>query len=250
MSTPPDVARGQLSGRPAEALTHLPEFDRSRTPIHALQTYPAGVELFAQGSCVHDVYLLQQGLVKLVHTDENGRERILDLRLPAGLVGGACAVLQVASPVSAITATPCLIRRLPRHEFLGALTSDTQFAWAVTQLWCDEVNGQLRRLAELGAAPARLQLERVISTLADNASMSPGPRLQLPLKRFELAQWLGVTPEHLSRLFRQLVEEGVIGFNKGWLTVRDRARLASGNGAQRLAPDVSGAAVVWGRLSA
>jgi CRP-like cAMP-binding protein len=49
-------------------------------------------------------------------------------------------------------------------------------------------------------------------------------RLKLPLKHKELAQLLGITPEHLSRVLRGMQQEGVVVREKGWIRIAD-ARL-------------------------
>jgi len=44
-------------------------------------------------------------------------------------------------------------------------------------------------------------------------------KVTLPLTRGELAQWIAVTPEQVSRLLRQFREDGVIRMSKGWIVV-------------------------------
>ena len=48
------------------------------------------------------------------------------------------------------------------------------------------------------------------------------------MKRWELASLIAVTPEHLSRLLRQLRDDGVIRVNNGTIVVPDVRRLAAG----------------------
>jgi CRP-like cAMP-binding protein len=53
-------------------------------------------------------------------------------------------------------------------------------------------------------------------------------KLQIPLKLKELAQLIAITPEHLSRLLRELEQQGVISRNKGWLIMTDPCKFISG----------------------
>jgi len=50
-------------------------------------------------------------------------------------------------------------------------------------------------------------------------------RIHNPLKHWEIAQLISVTPQHLSRLLKRLEEEGIIRRNKGWLIISDYQRL-------------------------
>jgi len=52
-----------------------------------------------------------------------------------------------------------------------------------------------------------------------------GIRFELPLRNWELAQLLGVTPEHLSRILRDLTKEGIIRRAKGWILVERPEKL-------------------------
>jgi CRP-like cAMP-binding protein len=46
------------------------------------------------------------------------------------------------------------------------------------------------------------------------------------LKQWEVAQLLGITPEHLSRLIKQMEKEGIIGRENGWLIIRNPKKLS------------------------
>ncbi|MGH2376405.1 MAG: helix-turn-helix domain-containing protein [bacterium] len=43
----------------------------------------------------------------------------------------------------------------------------------------------------------------------------------MPLRHWEIAQLLAVTPAYLSRLFNRLEQEGILLRRKGWLTISD-----------------------------
>jgi CRP-like cAMP-binding protein len=189
--------------------------------------YAKGVELFTQGAPLHEVYWLDKGLVKLVYLDEDGRERILDLRLAQGLLGAAAVLLRLPSPVSAVTVTVCQVRHMAAADFIKSLESDGRISWEVLHIQSQEMYGQFQRMADLSTSSSRLRLERFLRGLVIAAPVTDGAPIEIPLKRCELAQLLAVTPEHLSRLFRQLCDARVIAFERGRLIVRDLDRLAS-----------------------
>jgi CRP-like cAMP-binding protein len=191
------------------------------------QTYPAGAELFHQYESLHDVYFLEDGLVKLVHDDRDACQRILELCYPRALIGAPFVLAKRPAPVAAVTVTRCRLRRMPAPTFAGLVASDLRLSLHVHHVQSREVIAQFQRIAELSASSARRRLERFLRQLATTEGLGrTDGRLLLPLKRCELAQLVGVTAEHLSRLFRQLVDEGVIEFRKDWLIVRDLDRLS------------------------
>jgi CRP-like cAMP-binding protein len=67
---------------------------------------------------------------------------------------------------------------------------------------------------------ANIRLKRLVLELVPelNGAGSPNTEVRLPFKQWEIAQMLGVTPEHLSRLLRRLEKEGFLG-RKGTILI-------------------------------
>src|SRR5689334_14708246 len=86
--------------------------------LNSPQTYPATIELFRQSSWPQEVFLINSGLIKLIHQENDGREMIIGLRLPGWLVGSFSAIIQKPYPVTAITLTSCSLQRIPSSVFL------------------------------------------------------------------------------------------------------------------------------------
>ena len=201
-------------------------------------SYPAGTVLMQQGGDPGDVFYVEEGLAKLVRAGRDGREQILGLRGPGWFLGAALVLAFRAPPASAVAVTPCRLRRLTRQAFLDLMATHEALSWHVHQMHSREVLSQFQQMADLGTATSRQRLERFLRrfTAASSPNGNGGVRLSLPLKRWELASLLAVTPEHLSRLLRQLRDDGVIRVNGGSIVVPDVRRLA--------ADDVEGGAVL------
>jgi DNA-binding transcriptional regulator YhcF (GntR family) len=54
-------------------------------------------------------------------------------------------------------------------------------------------------------------------------------KIRLPLKRREIAQMIGITPEHLSRVPKQIKQEGIIREEAGHLIIPDVCKIQSQN---------------------
>jgi DNA-binding HxlR family transcriptional regulator len=64
-----------------------------------------------------------------------------------------------------------------------------------------------------------------LNFLTDEIKQQNPLRLQLLLKKSEVARLIAVAPQYLSELLRQLENEGILRREKGWLIVLDRERL-------------------------
>ena len=198
--------------------------------LPAGQLYPVGTVLIRQGCEPSDIFFIEEGLAKLVRIDGNGREQILGLRGPGWILGAAFVLVGRSHPASVVAVTACTLRRLSREAFLEMMARQTDLSWHVHRMHSREVLSQFHHMADLGVKTARQRLERVLRRLVavtnpDNNGKEV--RLLSPLKRWELASLIAVTPEHLSRLLKQLRNDGVIRVQKGWIVIPDMQRLAA-----------------------
>ena len=214
-------------------------------------SYPVGTVLMQQGGDPGDVFYVEEGLAKLVRTGPDGREQILGLRGAGWFLGAALVLVLRAHPASAVAVTPCRLRRLTRQAFLDLLAKHQALSWHVHRMHSREVLSQFHQMADLGTATSRQRLERFLRRFTGAASPGGnggGVRLSLPLKRWELASLIAVTPEHLSRLLRQLRDDGVIRVNGGSIVVPDVRRLSAddieGGGVLMTAADALGPGAV------
>ena len=190
--------------------------------------YPGATELFMQGSSQQEVFFVDHGLVKLVHTNEDGIETIIGLRSSGWPLGAAAAILHQACPFTATTVIRCQIRRVLVGNFLDHLQRNPQFACHLNHVLSRELHDQISRLVELASLPARLRVEQLLRqliTAPESSAPKQEVRVTVPLKQWELAQLLAVTPAYLSRLLDRLEQNGTLTRRKGWIFVPDATRL-------------------------
>ena len=193
--------------------------------------YPATTILFQQGSAPKEAYLLEGGLVKLVRIGMNGQEVIIGLRAQGAILGAASIIVSKPHPVTAVTLTQCVMRPAPLKDFLNLAQTNLELSWSLHQAQSQEVYYQAEQLAEMRYLSARQRLENLLLGLITSLGLNKESemiRLTLPLKHWEIAQLIGVTPEHLSRILRQAENEGVIIRDNGGLIICDCQTLFNG----------------------
>lgn len=197
-------------------------------------TYPPAVELFRQGAYPADVYFVQTGIVKFTRGEANGQEILLDLRFPGSLVGSAAAISEKPHPFAAVTVTQCTLSRWSARSFVSLLDTDTSLAARVREILSDDILDHVARISQLTCLPARERLEHLLRQFceqlgSENLYRNPNrsARLQLPLKQWEVAQFLAITPAYLCRLLAELESEEIIVRRNGWIIVGVAKPLAS-----------------------
>lgn len=196
--------------------------------IAPAQVYASGTKLFQQGTRAQDVYFISQGLVKLVRVEQGGREVIIDLRFPDWLLGAATLLLLKSHPVSAVTLAECHLHRIPGGVFCELLKANAAFSLHLHRLHSYEVLKHISRVSQLSCLTAQQRLENLLWQLTSRLSLSESVaeiQVQLPLKHWEVAQLVAVTPEYLCRLLKKMNDEGLIRQEKGWIFVTDFKKL-------------------------
>lgn len=192
-------------------------------------SYSEGTMLFKQGASARDVYLLEQGLVKVIFLDPGGEEVIIELSSAAGsLIGASCAVLGKHAVSAAVVTRNTRMRRVAASSFVELIRQNVEMSWQLHKLHCAHHLELLDRAAQLGYLSVRERVEQLLWNLASACELVTTPkglRMQLPLKYRELAQLITVSPEHLCRVLGVIEKEGLIRREKGWVYLIERDRL-------------------------
>jgi CRP-like cAMP-binding protein len=157
-----------------------------------------------------------------MRSEDNGREFILSLKFSGSLVGAAAAIHDQPHPFSAVTVTSCRLARLPAARFLRLVASDSRLAAGLHEILSAEILDQTAQISQIACQPARHRLEQLLRQLATEQGADRAKRalkFQLPIRYWEMAQLLAITPTYLSRLLAELEQEGIISRNKGWIVI-------------------------------
>lgn len=200
-------------------------------PFAEPQEYPAGEVLFRERTENAHVYLIVSGFVDLVATNpQDGVERSISWRGPGQLVGDSQALLATASPLTAKTATPCILRRASARTFAAALTSDrAPVLWHLVRARSRQLVDVMRTTALFASANARERLEYVLWRLGAQ-QRGPSPPCDSRLTEYsptnrELAGYIGVNPTYVPALFTGLQRDGLARRVRGFIVMSDFSRL-------------------------
>lgn len=197
------------------------------------QKYAPGVHLFEQGDPPEDAHFVASGIVKMTILGLDGREVIVGLRGAGWLLGTTSVILNEAYRTSAVTLTNADLQRIPAGDLRELLKTDSEFSSRVHEIHACEVRANLERLAALATQSARERLTTLLTQVILGTSAEPlGPEclLDIPLKQWEIAQLLAISPEHINRLLRDLEHDGLLRRKKSIIVISDPKRLIRLNG--------------------
>jgi CRP-like cAMP-binding protein len=195
------VNLGLETGTAAPALVAALRPQAAAARLWAERTLGKGDAAFAPGDNSGDVYLLLQGLVRLVYTTENGEAWIKSFIIDCGVFSGRGAADRGNDSYGAECVEPCRFVRLPRAFVAEAVARDAgvRAAYDAFQAWVLS-RKQAREAALLTLTPeARLR-----------AVLSAAPDIAARLPQGDIARFIGVTPVAFSRIKRRIAQTGSI----------------------------------------
>ena len=193
-------------------------------------TYAPGVSVFNQGEAAEDVYCIQSGLVKLSYLDPAGKEIIVGLRRSGSLLGLAAAILQEPHATTAETVTRCILQRIPAQLLKDLLNINPGFSIYVHELSAKEITANMERLIDMATKSTRHNLLKLFSQIVVALRQTGDGHQQsirIPMKQWEVARLLAVTPEHLNRILRALEGQGLIVRKREAVVILHAERLVS-----------------------
>ncbi|MDH5201976.1 MAG: Crp/Fnr family transcriptional regulator [Nitrospirota bacterium] len=203
------------------------------------QTYPSGTEIIKQDTPANAVYLVVRGMVKLTRLERDGNEVIAGLRHRHWLIGAPPVLLNKPYSFTAITLTNCVLRCISREGFLTQVKINELFSQHLLRLLSLEIFSHTMKIVLLGSMSARERLSRFLyemickleqsTTLKKPVELHKPIKLNVPLKYKEIAQLIAITPEHFSRMLKEMEEQGIITRDKGHLIVKNPMRLLQEN---------------------
>jgi CRP/FNR family nitrogen fixation transcriptional regulator len=187
----------------------------------ARMCYARNVEIYGEGEPAEYLYKVISGAVRITKLLDDGRRQVTAFHLPGEIFG-----LELGSEhrfsAEAISESSILI--VKRSAVLALAARDGEVARQLWTLTADALQRVQDHMLVLGCMNAR---ERVASFLLRLAKrVSGGDELELPMSRQDIADYLGLTIETVSRTMTQLEHDAAITLpTSRRIVLRNRAAL-------------------------
>ncbi len=198
------------------------------------RSYQAGQTVVWSGDRMDFVASVVSGIATLTQTMEDGRRQMVGLLLPSDFVGRPGRAIAPYDVTATTDLVMCCFRKKP---FEDMMEKTPHVAHRLLEMTLDELDAAREWMLLLGRKTAR---EKIASLLSIIARRDASLRLEqtsgqivfdLPLTREEMADYLGLTLETVSRQISALRKEGVIGLEgKRHVIVPDFDRLSEETG--------------------
>lgn len=169
----------------------------------------AGSVLYYQGDPADHFFEVLQGVVKLYMLTPDGRRQVTSFCFPGQFVGQGAddSYLQTAETVG-----DAVLRRYPRSGMDRLTIEQPELAHRLLRMTLNDLIVAQDQMLSLGRKTATERIASFFLRLAKRETKQDDERamIHLPMARTDIADYLGLTPETVSRILGRLKSLGII----------------------------------------
>jgi CRP/FNR family transcriptional regulator len=169
------------------------------------ESFLAGEALIWEGDQAGQIFDVLEGVLRVYKILPDGRRAIMGFVYPGDVFGVS---YQHRSLFTAEAVTAVKVRRFSRERFFSLASQSPDLLSQLFALLCDKMSAAHEQMLLLGRKSAE---ERVVSfLLAVHRKCAAGNEIELPMSRLDMADYLGLTIETVSRMMTSLARRGLI----------------------------------------
>ena len=220
-----------------EELERLDEIVKRKRPVEV------GERLFRQGDGMDSVFVARDGAFKTVLVSEDGEEQVIGFHLPGELIG-LDALGSGEHRCEAVALTRANVCEVPFDDLSGVAARIPGLQRQLMRVIGQSVGRDQDHREILVRRQANERIALFLHGLSERFEKigQAADRLRLPMSREDIARFLGLALETVSRGFTRLQEDGVIAVHGRKVEILDMDELQRlAHGAEGDAPPKKGA---------
>jgi CRP/FNR family nitrogen fixation transcriptional regulator len=205
-----------------------------KDPLQALDTLALrmecarGQQIYKEDSSVEYWYRMESGVARRFSARADGRRQIVDLLLSGDFFGFGVGGKHHFAVEAVLDGT--VVARYPRSRLESAAELDPRLARGLRDVACAAMSRLHALILNLGRTTAEEKVGHFLVRMADRLAGGAADRVVLPISREDIADYLALSVETVSRSLTHLKGRGLIRLT-GTREIRilDRRALAQGD---------------------
>jgi CRP/FNR family transcriptional regulator, anaerobic regulatory protein len=189
----------------------------ARAPVKTLTPHD---QLFREGEEKANIYQVLEGAFVLYRLLPNGRRQVTGFAVTGDMVGLGAGTCHRCSAEASGTAK---VRALPAIALHRMANEDSHLGMRLYDAMSQELAATQDLLMTVGRLNAAERVATFLLSLSErNArALRPADRVELPMTRCDIADFLGLTTETISRTLTKLVNGKIISRHSGYIRILD-----------------------------
>lgn len=214
--------RALLANHPLFGQLAPEELERLVTYMRVVR-HPARTVLCRKGDPGTNMMVVVRGRVKVCTHSEDGKELVLNLINPGGVVGEIALLDGSNRTADVVTLTDCELLVLERRDFVPFLQSHPDACMRLFMVLCQKLRQTSELLEEALFLEGGSRLAKRLVHLAEifGKPVANGVRIDIPLSQQQLGNMVGMSRESMNKQLRQWRQEGLIRVENGYYVLTD-----------------------------
>jgi len=191
--------------------------------VEHIGPFKEGEHIFREGDTFNAIAAVRGGTVKTYVNDANGREQVQGFFLP-GEVIGLSAISQSRYPCNAVALDTVILCRFSFPNIAALATRMPGLQQQLFRLLSLDI-GKAALLAGNYSADERMAAFLIALSRRYAARGFSADRFQLTMTRTDIANYLRLAAESVSRVFRRFQDEGLLSVDRRDVELLNRKRL-------------------------
>lgn len=175
--------------------------------------YGKGDIIFRAGEPSEHLYIIHKGQVKIYRLAESGKEQLIRIMVPGDFMGELALFTNDSLETYAEAMSDTEICAIHKSDMREMLLSNPSISLKILEVFSKRLNEAEKNIESFGSQDSEKRLANYLLELA-NAETGTTPNvpieIKLPISKKDLASYLGITRETLSRRLTSLQEQGII----------------------------------------
>ncbi|MBX3695237.1 MAG: helix-turn-helix domain-containing protein [Steroidobacteraceae bacterium] len=176
--------------------------------VEHIGPFAEGEHIFREGDAFNAIAAVRSGTVKTYVNDANGREQVQGFFLPGEMIG-LSAISQARYPCNAVALEPTVLCRFSFPSMAALATRMPGLQQQMFRLLSQDI-GKAALLAGNYTADERMAAFLVSLSRRYAVRGFPPTRFTLSMTRTDIANYLRLAAESVSRVFRRFQDDGLI----------------------------------------
>jgi CRP-like cAMP-binding protein len=178
--------------------------------MRRLLSYRRDQEIYGPGDVGEHWYCIMAGAARMYTLMADGRRRIIDFLLPGDFFGFRARHQEFFAIDAIVTGTK--VARYPRRGVENAADADPRLARRIRDVAFESISRSQARLLILGRVTALEKVHAFLDEFAERSFDGNERTVVLPMSRYDIADYLAVSVETVSRALTELKRRGSIRY--------------------------------------
>ncbi|NMG44556.1 cyclic nucleotide-binding domain-containing protein [Aromatoleum toluvorans] len=185
-----------------------------------MRRIPRGQGVLHAGDRSDFVYFVLTGSLKVIVSDEDGREVILSILGQGELFGEMGMFGEQPRSASVVAVTPADLVLIAKHDFRRILQDNFEVAWRIMCNLADRLRNADRKIESLALMDVYGRVARLLLEMSEDVN---GEAVVVrKITKQDIAKMIGASREMVSRVMKDLGSQGLIEETDHGIVLRDR----------------------------